>query len=152
MATPFICVDKIGVRDGYTMVDNVNPLPMNRTSDYPVGAVPTGASSGNVAASAAVATLSAVAGKTMFITGFEVTSAGATVAAVVTVTIVGAVGGTMAYTYIAAAGATLSNTNLIVQFTRAIPATAANTSIVVTLPSLGLGNTNATVVAHGYYL
>ena len=152
MPTPFLCVDKIGTRTDYTLVDGSNPLPMNRTSDYPMSAVPIGASSGNVAATAAVATLAAVPGKTMFITGFEVTSAGATVAAVVTVTIVGAVGGTMAYTYIAAAGATLSNTNLIVQFTRAIPATAVNIPIVVTLPSLGIGNTNATVVCHGYYM
>lgn len=33
-----------------------------------------------------------------------------------------------------------------------IAASTTNTAIVVSLPSLGIGNTNASVVAHGYRL
>jgi hypothetical protein len=33
-----------------------------------------------------------------------------------------------------------------------VPATAVNTAIVVTVPSLGAGNTNAAVTAFGFYV
>lgn len=108
------------------------------------------ASSGNVANASAAATLAAAAGETTYITGFEITASGATAAAVVTVTVTGTIGGTLSYTFVAPAGATAQATPLVVEFPRPIPASAANTAIVVTLPALGAGNTNATVVAHGF--
>lgn len=120
------------------------------SGDYVAGSTPITASSGNVAASAATATLAGAAGLTTYITGFEFTSSGATAASVVTITITGTISGTLHYTYAVAAGATLSNQPLVVQFSPAIPASAVNTSIVVSAPSLGAGNTNATMVAHGY--
>jgi hypothetical protein len=107
-------------------------------------------SSGNVAAASAVATLAGVAGKTTYISGFEITSAGATAAAVVSATLTGLLGGTATYTYTCNAGATTANPSLQVTFTPPLPASAANTAIVLTLPSLGAGNTNATVTAHGF--
>ena len=116
------------------------------------GAAAITASSGNVAAASAVATLAAVAAKTTYITGFEATSSGSIAAAVVSLTVAGVITGTMTYTYATVAGATLGNTPLIVQFPAPIPASALNTAIVVTLPSLGAGNTNATVVAHGFQI
>lgn len=119
---------------------------------YPAGATPITASSGNVAAGAAVATLAGTSGKTTYITGFEITSSGSTVGLVVGPTVVGTISGTMTYVYAAIAGALLINTPLIVSFSVPIPASTTNTAIVVTLPSLGLGNTNACVVAHGYQL
>ena len=122
------------------------------TSDYPAGAVPLTGASGNVANSSAVATLTAVFGKTTYITGFEVTSSGATVGAVVTVTVTGTITGTLTYIFSAPAGVLLEATPLIVEFGHPIPASATATSIVVTLPALGTGNTNASVVAHGYNL
>ena len=94
----------------------------------------------------------AVAGKTTYITGFEVTSGGATTAALVTATVAGLLGGTASYTYGASAGALLANGPMMVTFNPPLPASALNTAIVVTLPALGLGNTNATVVAHGYQI
>lgn len=124
----------------------VNVLP------YPSGATPITASSGNVAAGVATATLAIAVGKTTYITGFEITSSGATVGLVVNPTVVGTITGTLTYTYAAVAGALLVNTPLIVAFPVAIPASAVNTAIVVSLPSLGIGNTNASVVAHGYQL
>lgn len=119
---------------------------------YPPGAVPVTSSSGNVAAASAIATLAAAVGKTTYITGFVITSAGATGAAVVNPTLVGVIGGTMTFVYTTIAGVTLANATLIVSFDVPVPASAVNTAIVLTLPSLGAGNTNAAVVARGYQL
>lgn len=110
------------------------------------------AASGNVANASAAATLAAVAGKKTYITGFEVTGTGATVGQAVSVTVVGTVTGTLTYTVASATGVLVANSPLIVQFTTPIPASAANTTIVVTCPALGAGNTNSTVVAHGFQI
>lgn len=122
------------------------------SSSYPAGATPITAASGNVAAATATATLAGVASKTTYIAGFQITSSGSTGAAVVSPTVTGTITGTLTYTYATVAGATLSNQPLVVTFNPPIPASATNTGIAVALPSLGVGNTNATVVAHGYQL
>lgn len=108
------------------------------------------AGSGNVANAIASATLTPAATVTAFLAGFEITGAGATAALPVTVTVAGLLGGTRHYTYIFAAGATTTNTPLIVVFNPPLPAAAVNTAIVVTCPAGGAGNTNNTVVAHGF--
>lgn len=119
-------------------------------SVYPAIATPVTNSSGNVAAANAVATLAGVAGKTTFLCGFTMTSAGSTGAAVVSPTVAGTISGTLTYTYTSIAGATLANPTLHNAFNPCLPASAVNTAIVVTLPSLGAGNTNATTVAWGF--
>lgn len=119
---------------------------------YPIGATPITAASGNVANASAAATLAAAASKTTYITGFEISSSGATAGAVVTITVTGTVTGTLSYTYAAPTGVLLMGTPLFVEFPFPIPASAVNTAIVVTLPALGTGNTNATAVAHGFQL
>jgi hypothetical protein len=53
---------------------------------------------------------------------------------------------------VAVAGATLKNEDVIVTFDPPLPASADNTAIVVTLPALGAGNTNATANAWGFQL
>lgn len=120
-------------------------------SDYPLAAAPVDSDSGVVGAAAATATLPGAAGKTTWITGFEVTGAGATAASVITVTLTA---GTTVKHYLIAvpAGATTSITPLIVEFTKPVPATAQNTAITVAVPSFGAGNTSACVTAHGYQL
>jgi hypothetical protein len=118
----------------------------------PYGALPLNASSGNVAAAIANATLAAVASKTAYLTGFEVTGAGATAGLPVLVTVTGLLGGTLTYIYTAIAGVLLANQPLIVEFNPPLPASAQNTNIVVSCPSLGAGNTNNTVNAHGFNL
>lgn len=135
----------------------LSPIPTGTASigsitAYPAGATPITAASGNVANAAGVATLSAVAGKTTYITGFTCTGSGATAGLPVNVTVVGTISGTLTYTAVAAVGALVANTPLNIQYPVAIPASATNTTIVVTLPALGAGNTNASVVAHGYQL
>jgi hypothetical protein len=108
------------------------------------------ASSGNVAAGTATATLAAQQGMLNRLCGFVITSSGSTAAAVVSPTVTGVKGGTMTYTYTTVAGATLANNPLIVTFAPCVPATAPNVAIVVSMPSLGAGSTNAAVVANGF--
>lgn len=126
------------------------PYPANQTTG--VLATPITANSGNVAAATATATLAAAAGKTTYICGFSITSAGSTAAAVVSPTITNTITGTLTFTYASVAGATLANQPLIVPFNPCVPANAANTAIPVSLPSLGAGNTNTTVNAWGFQL
>lgn len=121
-----------------------------------VTAIPSGATalhvtSGNQTNANAVATLPGVAGKTTYITGFEVTASGATAALVVSVTVTGPAN-TMTYAFAYPAGATVAATPLVVELPEPIPANAANTAVVVTLPASGAGGTNAAVNAHGYQL
>jgi hypothetical protein len=119
----------------------------------PTRAIQVQNSSGTVAAAVATATLPALTNRVTYICGFTITSTGATAAAVVSPTVTGVVGGTMTFTYAAVAGATAANQPLVVQFgtgDTCIPATAPNTTIVVSVPSLGTGNTNDTVSAWGY--
>lgn len=121
-------------------------------SPYPDAATPLNGFSGNVANANAVATLAAAASKTTYITGFEITAAGATAGAVVVVTVVGTITGTLSYIFTVPAGAVLAAAPLIVEFPYPIPASGLNTAIVVTCPALGVGNTNAAAVAHGFQL
>jgi hypothetical protein len=107
------------------------------------------ASSGSVAAAVATATLPAAAGKTTYLTGFTFTGSGATAASVVLLTVTGPAT-TLTFVVAVPAGATLGCTPITVRFDRAVPASAPNTAIVVSVPSLGAGNTNAAVVATGY--
>ena len=122
------------------------------TAGYPSGATVITASSGNKAASTANATLAAAAGAFTYITGFEVTGAGATAASNILVTVTGVQGGTMTYNLVIPAGVNTSITPLQVEFSPAIPSSAVNTAIQVAVPSFGAGNTNASTVAHGFQL
>ena len=71
-------------------------------------------------------------------------------AAVVTLTVTNLAGGTMSFTYGANTGAGVPTAPLVVPFSPCLPANAVNTTIVVSMPSLGTGNTNATVSAWGF--
>lgn len=119
-------------------------------SPLPLQGVQVSNSSGTVAAGVAAATLPAATGKVTYICGFAITSTGSTAAAVVAPTVTSVIGGTMTFAYASVAGATLSNQPLVPAFNPCLPATAPNTTIVVSMPSLGAGNTNATVNAWGY--
>jgi hypothetical protein len=69
---------------------------------------------------------------------------------VVSPTITNLITGTMTFTYTSVAGVTLANQPLVVPITPCMPANAPATTIVVSMPSLGAGNTNATVSAWGF--
>lgn len=128
--------------------------PWNVTAaEYPYGATALVAASGSAGNSIRVATLTGAVDKTTYITGFEVTAAGATAGLPVSVTVAGLVGGiTLTYTFVFPAGVLVAAEPLVVQFPRAIPSSATNTNIVVTVPAGGAGNTHSTVTAHGYLL
>jgi|SRR5215471_17758517 len=116
------------------------------------GATAIQASSGNVANANAVATLTATASQTAWLSGFEMTAAGATGALAVNATVTGLLGGTRTYTFVFPAGVAVAANNLIVNFVPPLPASAPNTNIVVTLPAGGTGNTNAACNAEGFLL
>lgn len=101
------------------------------------------------AASTLTATLAGTSGKTTYITGFDVTGSGATLGSMVVVTVTGLTN-TLSYIYAVIAGALLGDAPLSIRFNPPIAASASNTAIVVTVPSLGTGNTNAAVVATGF--
>lgn len=127
-------------------------MQVAQISEIPYGAIPITAASGNVANASAVATLAATSTKTTYITGFEVTSGGATTGLNVIVTVTGTITGTLSYIHTFPAGPLVPGNPLVVTFATPIPASAVNTAIVVTLPAGGSGNTHAAVVAHGYQL
>lgn len=130
-------------------VDSAHPLPV-AMAPYLSSQTPETAASGNVANTAAVATLAASAGKTTYITGFQCTATGSTAAAVVNVTVAGVITGTMTYTFVFPAGVTTLATPLNVTFSNPVPASAANTTIAVTLPAGTAGNTNEACNAQGF--
>lgn len=107
-------------------------------------------SSGNVANASAAATLAASLQQFNYLMGFEITAGGATAGACVNATVTGLLGGTQTYVFCTPTGATLGATPLVVEFAPPLPSAAFNTAIVVTLPALGAGNTNAAVSIHGY--
>jgi hypothetical protein len=115
-------------------------------------ATPVNASSGNVANAVAAASLPASVGKTNFLTGVDVTGAGATAASVITGTISGVVGGPLDYAMAIPAGAAVGVQPLILDFSTPLAATAPNVAIVVSFPAFGAGNTNANVNARGFKL
>lgn len=141
-----------GAGQGATLmyVDALGKAQFMGINGMPQAAVPVNASSGNVANSAAVATMPADAVKTNYISGFEITAAGATVGIVVVVTVAGIIGGTLSFVFVVPAGALLGAAPLQVVFSMPIPAAAINTAIVVTCPALGIGNTNAAANVHGF--
>lgn len=123
--------------------------PVNNAS-RPAGATVVGATSGNVAAAVATAALPAVALKTNYVEGFTITGAGATLASNVIATIAGLLGGTNSYIVTAPVGATVAIQATYVEFTTPRPASAVNTAITLSMPSLGTGNTHACVNIWGF--
>ena len=109
-------------------------------------------SSGNIANATAAASLPAVANKTNYIVGLDVTGSGATAGLPVQVPVTGAASGTMTYTYSAAAGVLVENVPLSIQFQYPIPATATNQAITVSCPALGAGNTSNNVNVYGFVI
>lgn len=119
-------------------------------STPPTGVTVLHSSSGNVAAAVATATLTSAASQTAYISGLQITGSGATAGSVVTATVTGLAGGTMSITVPVATGATVGNAPIELEFYPPLAASAANTNIVLSVPSLGAGNTNSTVSAWGY--
>lgn len=126
-------------------------VPVTQASDqgpYPGIAIPLTASATGTTA-ATVATLAGTAGKTTYISGFVIT-ADATALTTGTATITGTISGTLNFIQTALAVASGAS-NLTVSFNPAIPASAANTAIVINSIAAGTGG-NTAVTAWGYQL
>lgn len=116
-------------------------------------------SSGNKANAVATVVLTPVTdplrngARLAYITGFELTGAGATAASVITGTVAGLGGASSTITFIVAipAGATIG-VQLIVEFAQPLPASAPGQAITVSFPAFGVGSTNACLNAHGFEL
>ena len=91
------------------------------------GAIPVAASSGNVAAATAAASLPGTTGKLTYITGFQMTAGGSTAVSSVTCTVspVGTAGATLSYTFSSAATVDSPSPSLVVNFNPPLPANAA---------------------------
>lgn len=133
-----------------SLVALLKGLQKAAVAPYPADQTPTSASSGVVANATAAAALAAVVGKTNYCTGFEITGAGATAAAVVAATVTGVTGGPLSYTVVFPASATTPITPVVVHFDPPLKASATNTAITVSVPAAGSGNTHVTVNVHGY--
>lgn len=139
-----------------TLTDGASTLTVSNAtaSGYPTaaasGVTALQSSSGNVAAATASATLAGAASKTTYLAGWSFSAGGATVGSIVNGTITGLLGGTQTFTVAVPTGATIGCGSLDQNYNPALPASAVNTPIVVSIPSLGAGNTNSTMSAWGY--
>jgi hypothetical protein len=112
------------------------------------------ATSGGAAAIAPV--LPAVAGKTCYVTGFDLSGMGPTTAVSIAVTITGLLGtvGTLTYTVPLAAGATAPAHGFpgtfSIRFPDPLPASALNTAITLNVPSYGTGNLQNSATIYGF--
>jgi hypothetical protein len=113
----------------------------------PFGATPISASNTGAAAAAVSATLPAVAGKTTYLTGFCVTSTNPAAAENGLVAVTGTIS-TLDFEFVE--GVSLGG-QLCPPLPKPIPASAADTPIVVTLPAITSGGAGA-VTAYGFQL
>ena len=102
------------------------------------------------AAGAIAPSLAAGAGRLNYCTGFEITFGGATGASLVAVTLTGVKGGTQNFVLAVPAGAAVGGAPLIVAWRKPLEASAINTAITLSIPSLGAGNTNVAANLHGF--
>ena len=132
-------------------VQGAEGFPTAGTAGYPAGATPVHAFATGANAPLAPS-LPGVAGKTTYITGFEITSGGATAAALGGATLSGVLGGSIFYIFDVPAGAALTSRGLIVTFDPPIPASALNTAIAMAVPATGAGNLQTNCALHGFQL
>lgn len=127
---------------------SINALPAGVTPGAAAPVFTLGSQAG--AAAAISATVAGVAGKTSWITGFQVTGAGSTAGGVISITVTGILGGNWQFKLAIPAGVTLGVTPLQVAFPIPYPASAQNQAITVNVPSFGAGNTDAAVSVQGF--
>ncbi len=111
-----------------------------------------GGDSGNLANTTGNATLAATGGKTTYLNDVMITAAGATTALAVTGNITGLLGGTKHFTFVFPAGNATAAQPFVFSPPQPLPASAANTTIVVNLPASGAGGLFATVTVDGFQL
>jgi hypothetical protein len=141
---------EVGGGVGFLSLDAAGNLKVVQAESPVVTTTPLVSSSGHVAAGNATATLVAAAGKTTYISGLSLTGGGATAASVVEATVTGLAGGNMTLVMPVPAGVANLTTPVSLTFDPPLPASAPDVAIVVNMPSLGSGNTNAAANAWGF--
>lgn len=150
---------------GYCPVNTTYPVPVTQTT-APSGATvvaplpgnangqasPVQGIGGPAAATQVTATLAGAAGKTTYICGYTASAGGATAGQLVAVVVSGLLSGGQTVEWAVPTGATADAIPLQQTYTPCLPASAVNTAIVVTVPSVGAGSTAQTVQAWGYQL
>lgn len=116
---------------------------------FPANSVPVLATSGTVAAAAATATMPATSGWKNYVQGVRCSGGGATAASIVTLTLSGTFNN-IVQTVAVPAGVTAAIVPVEFNFVPALPASDSNTAIVVSMPSLGAGNTVASCHIWGF--
>lgn len=116
----------------------------------PAGATSIAASSGVVANAVANASLAGAVGQTCWLTGFDITSFGATAPATVDVTVSNLNGVMLHYELAVVTGAALPNAPISARFSPPLKAAGPNTTVTVSCPALGAGNTTCAVNAYGF--
>ena len=127
-----------------------NPLAV-APGPLPAGATVVGGSQTLAATAMGVTLAAGGVTKRTYICGFAVTGAGATAASTITVTVTNPGIGNLNYKLVVPAGAGVSITPLIQNFSPCLPAGALNLGIAVSVPSFGTGNTDAALTAWGYW-
>lgn len=133
------------------LLDTTGKLCNSTDVGFPTSATPLTAS-GTGTTGAVTATLSGAASQTTYICGFSVTLTNPTAATNTSVTLTGVITGTMTFgaPTLAAAATTAQPEKIVQTFYPCIPASAANTSIVVNSPALGAGAPLNTATAWGF--
>jgi hypothetical protein len=119
---------------------------------FPAGTVTPQVVTASGAAQSNAATLTGSAGRMTYLEGFDVTGGGATAASIVEISTTGLSNNLKWEMNVLAgvAGPVNAQGGLFIRFPTPIPSSATNTNITVTLPSLGAGNTNASITVYGY--
>ncbi len=143
-----VCFKQTATSAGCSPVTGANPLPVTiGTGILPTAAVQiTGSGTGTTAAT--TATLAGTSGKTTYICGFTINST-ATAGITGTATVTGTVTGTLSF--VQGVGTSPAVSTLTVPIMPCIPASAANTAIVVHSVAAGAGGVTS-VIANGYQL
>jgi hypothetical protein len=115
----------------------------------PAGAAQFVVQGASVADATLTRTVAAAVGKVHYVTGFDLSLGGATLASLINVTITGLAGGTLTFVVPVIAGALLGSV-FSVTFPHPIPTSAANIAVVLTVPALGAGSTAANGHLYGY--
>lgn len=121
------------------------------STPFPKGATPILVSVFSAGNASATATITPIAGRQLYLTGFEMSIGSATAGSTVNGSVSGLLGGTMTPLINVATAPTVTPP-YVVEFSPPLPASGIGIGIAVTCPAGGAGAFGSSVSAHGYYI